>query len=97
MLLLTDNREIVADEAKPAPRKRGRPKDTRSVVDVRSMARVHTVKCIEVLRRLVDCPKVSPAVRVAAAQVLIERGWGRPSQEIQAQLSGEVTIKWEGD
>ena len=59
------------------------------------MGRSHMPMCIAVLRRLADSPKVSGSVRVAAATALLDRGFGRPSQEVQAQLSGEVTIKWE--
>lgn len=51
-------------------------------VDLRSLARSQTVSAINTLgsiMRSVDCP---PAARVSAAQVLLDRGWGKPTQPV---------------
>jgi HEAT repeat protein len=53
-------------------------------VDVREMARAHTKTA---LGTLVDCMKNEDgAVRVAAARVILDRGWGRPIQSIEADV-----------
>jgi HEAT repeat protein len=59
----------------------GRP---RMAVDVRELARAHTKAA---LATLVDCMKNEDgAVRVAAARVILDRGWGRPIQSIEADV-----------
>ena len=50
------------------------------VVDIRSMARLHTEKCIQVLGGYAANPKVKPEVRIAAIAQLLDRGWGRAPQ-----------------
>jgi hypothetical protein len=100
--MLLDTTEAVSTTTEePTPRKggypKGRPRDARTIIDVKSMARSHAPMAINVLRRLADNPKVSGAVRVAAATALLDRGFGRPSQEVQAQLTGQITISWEGE
>ena len=59
----------------------GRP---RMAFDVREMAQAYTKTA---LATLVDCMKNEDgAVRVAAARVVLERGWGRPIQSIEADV-----------
>lgn len=38
---------------------------------------------------IMNQPKAQPAARVAAAQVILDRGWGRPEQRVE----GEVNIR----
>src|SRR4051812_8160729 len=57
----------------PMPRKKIPP-------DLRSLARGHTELCIKVLAGMVSQEAVSPAARVAAANILLDRGWGKPPQ-----------------
>jgi hypothetical protein len=38
-----------------------------------------------------DDPKASPAARVGAATAVLDRGWGRPTQSIE----GQVTLTFE--
>jgi hypothetical protein len=61
----------------------GRPKD---VVAVRDFARAHTTKAIERLAFWLcsDNAKAS----VAAAQVLLDRGWGKATQPISGEDGG---------
>lgn len=46
-------------------------------VDIRSLARTHTETAIRVLAGIMGQRSASPAARVAAASVLLDRGWGK--------------------
>jgi hypothetical protein len=66
--------------------------------DVRSLARSHTTLCINRLRGLVINPGAdqSNSISVAAAQILLERGWGKAIQPVAgADGAGaiEITIR----
>jgi hypothetical protein len=62
----------------------GRPK---VVAEVRDLAREHTADAICVLTAIMNDPKVAAAARVAAATAVLDRGWGRPSQQIQGAVN----------
>ena len=65
----------------------GRPK---IVVEVQNLARVHTTEAIQGLVRILRDEKTPPAAVVAAANALLDRGWGRPSQAVEH--SGQVNM-----
>lgn len=48
--------------------------------DIRSLARSHTATAIRVLAGIMGEPKAPASARVTAAQVLLDRGWGKPEQ-----------------
>jgi len=48
--------------------------------NLRSLARGHTEQCINVLAGIVSQAAMPPAVRVSAAAILLDRGWGRAPQ-----------------
>jgi hypothetical protein len=50
--------------------------------DIRSLARAHTGTAIRVLAGIMEQPEAPPAARVSAAQALLDRGWGKPTQPI---------------
>ena len=60
----------------------------RAVVDIRSMARTHTEKALKTLAAIMRQTKAPPAARVAAAQALLDRGWGKPTQVVTGDESG---------
>ena len=60
----------------------------RAIVDVKALCRTHTQKCIDVLTHIMEQPKAPPAVRVAAALGLLDRGWGKPAQVVTGDESG---------
>src|SRR5687767_13480411 len=55
----------------------GRPK---VVGEVQALARKHTTKAIAVIARVMRDPKCDPRARVAAANALLDRGYGKPAQ-----------------
>ncbi|MET4240771.1 hypothetical protein [Bradyrhizobium sp. RT10b] len=59
---------------------------------MRSLARGHTELCIKVLAGIVSQEGVPPAARVAAAGILLDRGWGRPTQPHTNEDGGPLRI-----
>jgi Family of unknown function (DUF5681) len=57
----------------------GRPK---VVGEVQALAREYTKEAVETLRDILLDKKAPPAARVAAANSILDRGYGRPSQTI---------------
>lgn len=50
--------------------------------DIRSLARGHTEAAIRVLAGIMNEPDAPHAARVAAANSILDRGWGKPVQAI---------------
>ena len=66
----------------------GRPK---AQGDLREIARRHTAEAVQVLVQIMGDDTAAPSARVSAASALLDRAWGRPSQEILATISPNVT------
>jgi hypothetical protein len=62
----------------------GRPKE---LAEVQAAARSHTVAAITTLSEICADESAPPAARVAAANALLDRGWGRPLQAIDASVT----------
>ena len=60
----------------------GRPK---GVIEVRELARTHTEAAIKALADMLTDEKAPHAARVAAAVALLDRGWGKPLQQVEAK------------
>lgn len=60
-------------------------------MEIKSLARQHTKKALQVLIDVMEQPNSPPAARVAASQALLDRGWGKAAQAIE--LSGDLTTK----
>ena len=52
---------------------------------VASLARQHTEKAIQTLFGLMTSPDVESSVRRAAADSILDRGWGKPAQAVLVQ------------
>ena len=50
--------------------------------EIKSLARAHTETALNVLAGIMEQNDAPPAARVAAAQALLDRGWGKPKQAI---------------
>jgi len=66
----------------------GRPKALRAVEEA---ACAHTPDVLATLARICKDATAPPAAQVAAANALLDRGWGRPKQAIEA--SGSLTLE----
>ena len=67
----------------------GRPKGLSEVI---ALAREHTDLAITPLVDLAKQTKAAPAARVAAASALLDRGWGKPAQAIQATTTSASAV-----
>src|SRR5262249_12966667 len=61
----------------------GRPKE---IAEVKELAREHMPAAIEALVSIMNNPKASDAARVSAATALLDRGYGKPQQHIDAEI-----------
>jgi hypothetical protein len=62
----------------------GRP---RVLADVQGLARKRSPEAINTLAAIMDDKKAPPAARVAAANSLLDRGYGKPTQPISQTLT----------
>ena len=58
--------------------------------DIRFLARQHTALAVKTLVGIAAQRTAPQSARVAAAQALLDRGWGKPKQELE--LNQKVTI-----
>ncbi|MDQ8730550.1 hypothetical protein [Bradyrhizobium sp. LHD-71] len=52
--------------------------------DLRSLARSLTRAALDTLEAVMQADDATPAVRVSAANAILERGWGKPTQPAEA-------------
>ena len=71
----------------------GRPSsvldDGRTLADV---AREHTLEAIETLVGVMRDDEQTGAARVSAANAILDRGWGRPKQELGVEVKNDVDL-----
>jgi len=67
----------------------GRPKQEKFVVEA---ARAAGDRCIEILQELVE--HEDPRVQLAAADQLLNRGFGKPRQSIETDFRPELKIRF---
>ena len=63
----------------------GRPKE---VGAVRDLARAFTPQALATLVTIMDQDNAPASARVAAAEALLNRGWGRPKESVDANVTG---------
>lgn len=60
--------------------------------EIRSLARAQTDKALKVLMSIAYQPKAPAAARVAAANSILDRGWGKAAQVIEATINRPAEI-----
>jgi hypothetical protein len=70
----TSRRNVVTQQNKSSMAK--------AVTEIRSLARSHTRTALNVLVAVMRNTKATPPARVAAANALLDRGWGKPTQAL---------------
>lgn len=60
--------------------------------EIREIARQHTETAINTLVTIMNDSDATPSSRVGAATALLDRGWGRPAQTIEASINQGVSI-----
>jgi hypothetical protein len=79
----------------------GRPKRPetiearRVVADVKAAARELTLDAMDTLKLVMKDPKAPPAARVGAATAILDRGWGKPTQPVDANINWTDSIPLE--
>ncbi len=66
----------------------GRPKE---IGHVRELARQHTDEAILTLVVVMSNPRENSRARVAAAEALLDRGWGRPDSSVNVSSTVSIT------
>lgn len=64
--------------------------------EIRSLARAHTKSALKVLAGIMNESEAPAAARVSAAQALLDRGWGKPTQFIGGDVENPLQqiIRW---
>lgn len=57
---------------------------------VKLLARLHTEKAVNTLVSMLDSDQ--PSAAVAAANALLDRGWGKPKQVVEGTFEHEHTV-----
>jgi hypothetical protein len=66
--------------------------------EIRSLARSHTDTAIRTLAGIMRQNKAPASARVAAAQALLDRGWGKPAQpQTGEDGTGPIVVRWKID
>ena len=65
----------------------------KATLEIRSLARAHTKTALRVLAGIMKEPEAPAAARVTAAQVLLDRGWGKPTQLIGGDADNPIVYE----
>lgn len=68
----------------------GRPKIPE---EFKELARANSVKALKKAIGMMDDPSVPPQVQLKAAEVVMERAWGKANQPLSGLDEGPLTIK----
>jgi hypothetical protein len=64
----------------------------KALTEIRSLARSHTRSALNVLVAVMRNTKATPPARVAAANAILDRGWGRATQAIANGEDGALEL-----
>src|ERR1700720_4866094 len=64
----------------------------RSLTEIRSLARSHTRHALNVLVAVMRNTKAPPPARIAAANAILDRGWGKATQTIETGKEGALEL-----
>jgi hypothetical protein len=62
-------------------------------LEIASLARMHTKKAVKTLAAIMNEPHAPYAARVAAAEALLDRGWGKPRQSHEAEITHRYVME----
>jgi hypothetical protein len=76
--------------------KRGRPRDDCGPYNLKALCKIETLECIRTLKEVRDDKGAPPAARVKASEAILDRGWGKPTQTVEMEVTdnrapGELT------
>lgn len=64
----------------------------KSITEIRSLARSHTRTALNVLVAVMRNTKATPPARIAAANAILDRGWGKATQAIENGDDGALEL-----
>ena len=64
----------------------------KAITEIRSLARSRTKSALDVLIAVMRNTKSPPAARIAAANAILDRGWGKPPQAIHNGDDGALEL-----
>ena len=64
----------------------------KSLTEIRSLARSHTRTALNILVRIMRSKDATAAARVAAANAILDRGWGKATQAIETSADGALEL-----
>jgi hypothetical protein len=64
----------------------------KAITEIRSLARSHTRTALNVLVAVMRNTKATPPARVAAANAILDRGWGKPTQALANDETGALEL-----
>ena len=65
---------------------------TKTITEIRSMARSHTRTALNVLVGVMRNTKAPPPARIAAANAILDRGWGKATQPLENGDDGALEL-----
>jgi hypothetical protein len=65
---------------------------TKTLTEIRSLARSHTRTALNVLVDVMRNTKAPPPARIAAANAILDRGWGKATQAIETGDDGALEL-----
>ena len=60
---------------------------------IKSLARAHTESAVTVLAAIMNKTDAPEAARIAASTALLDRGWGKPRQSHEAEITHRYVIE----
>ena len=61
---------------------------------MQELARAYTEAAIDTLAAIMSDEKASPAARIAAANALLDRGYGRPTSIVETHIENRDVREW---
>jgi hypothetical protein len=65
---------------------------TRTITEIRSLARSHTRTALNVLVGVMRSKDATAAAKVSAANAILDRGWGKAAQAIETGDGGALEL-----
>lgn len=88
METLNEDTEAVVGAGKVARR----TSRARTPIEIRSLARSHTETAIRVLVDIMRSADATPAARASAANMILDRGWGKAAQPLENSDEGVLQL-----
>jgi hypothetical protein len=64
------------------------------VADLCEAARRLTRKALKALEDVLDDPDCPRPVKITAAVHILDRGWGKPKESVEAKIEGRLDLEW---